>query len=82
MELNELTEKIIGAGIKVHRTVGPGLMESAYSECLCRELALQGIPFEREKELPVEYKGVKLDCGCRLDLLVVNPEAIAKFQRP
>ena len=72
MELNELTEKIIGAAIEVHRTLGPGLMESAYAECLRRELALQGIPFEREKALPVEYKGVKLDCGYRLDLLVAG----------
>jgi GxxExxY protein len=72
MELNELTEKIIGAAIEVHRTLGPGLMESAYAECLCRELSLQGIPFEREKALPVEYKGVKLDCGYRLDLLVAG----------
>jgi GxxExxY protein len=72
MELNELTEKIIGAAIEVHRALGPGLMESAYAECLCRELALQGIPFGREKSLPVEYKGVKLDCGYRLDLLVTG----------
>ncbi|MGD1001645.1 MAG: GxxExxY protein [Candidatus Brocadiia bacterium] len=72
MELNQLTEKIIGAAIEVHRTLGPGLMESAYAECLCRELSLQGIPFEREKALPVEYKGVRLDCGYRLDLLVAG----------
>jgi GxxExxY protein len=72
MELNQLTEKIIGAAIEVHRTLGPGLMESAYAECLCRELSLQGIPFEREKALPLDYKGVKLDCGCRLDLLVAG----------
>jgi GxxExxY protein len=72
MEMNELTEKIIGAAIEVHRTLGPGLMESAYAECLCRELSLQGIPFEREKALPVEYKGVKLDCGYKLDLLVAG----------
>jgi GxxExxY protein len=72
MELNELTEKIIGAAIEVHRTLGPGLMESAYAECLCRELALQEIPFERERALPVEYKGVKLDCGYKLDLLVAG----------
>jgi GxxExxY protein len=72
MELNQLTEKIIGAAIEVHRTLGPGLMESAYAECLCRELSLQGIPFEREKALPLDYKGVKLDCGCRLDPLVAG----------
>jgi GxxExxY protein len=72
MELNQLTEKIIGAAIEVHRTLGPGLMESAYAECLCRELSLQGIPFEREKALPLDYKGVKLDCGYTLDPLVAG----------
>ena len=66
----ELTEKIIGAAIEVHRTLGPGLLESAYEECLCRELNLCGLAFQRQVELPVEYKGVKLDCGYRLDLIV------------
>ena len=70
MELNQLTERIIGAAIEVHKALGPGLLESAYEECLCRELDLRGIPFERQKPLPVEYKGVRLDCGYRLDLLV------------
>lgn len=72
MELNRLTEQIIGAAIEVHRALGPGLLESAYEECLCRELALRGIPFERQRPLPVEYKGTKLDCGYRLDLLVAH----------
>lgn len=62
-DINRLTEAVIGAAIDVHRALGPGLLESAYEECLCRELALQGIPFERQKPLPVEYKGVNLDCG-------------------
>jgi len=70
IELNQLTEQIIGAAIEVHKAVGPGLLESAYEECLCRELALRSIPFEQQRPLPVEYKGTRLDCGYRLDLLV------------
>jgi GxxExxY protein len=66
----ELTERVIGAAIEVHRALGPGLLESAYEECLCHELHLRGIAFERQVPLPVEYKGVKLDCGYRLDLVV------------
>lgn len=65
-----LTERVIGAAIEVHRALGPGLLESAYEECLCHELYLQGIKFERQMPLPVEYKGVKLDCGYRLDIIV------------
>ena len=72
MEINELTERIIGAAIEVHRHLGPGLLESAYQKCLCRELELQNVPFECERMLPVQYKGVQLDCGYRLDLLVVG----------
>jgi GxxExxY protein len=67
---DELTEKVIGAAIEVHRSVGPGLLESAYQECLCRELSLRGIPFVRQLILPAEYKGVRLDCSYRIDLLV------------
>ena len=66
----ELTEKVIGAAIEVHRTLGPGLLESAYEECLCREFSLRGLAFQRQVPLPVEYKGVELDCGYRLDLIV------------
>ena len=66
----ELTSKIIAAAIEAHRALGPGLLESAYLACLVRELVLRGIPIEQEKPLPVEYKGVRLDCGYRLDLLV------------
>ena len=65
-----LTEQIIGAAVDVHRALGPGLLESAYEECLCHELHLRGLTFERQVSLPVEYKGVKLDCGYRLDLIV------------
>src|SRR5260370_39309331 len=66
----ELTEQIIGAAIEVHRLLGPGLLESAYEECLCHEPTIRKIPFRRQVPLPVEYKGVKLDCGYRIDLLV------------
>ena len=64
------TEQIIGAAIEVHRHLGPGLLESAYEECLCHELYLHGLQFERQKPLPLEYKGIKLDCGYRLDIVV------------
>ena len=70
MEINELTQTIIGAAIEVHKALGPGLLESAYEECLCKELSLRQIPFERQRPSPVEYKGMKLDCSYRLDLLV------------
>ena len=72
MTINDLTKTIIGAAIEVHRALGPGLLESAYEECLCEKLKLRGIPFERQKPLPVKYKGKQLDCGYRLDLLVAN----------
>ena len=67
---NHLSNKIIGAAIEVHRTLGPGLLESAYEECLCRELFHINIPFARQLPLPLYYKGIQLDCGYRLDLLV------------
>jgi GxxExxY protein len=69
-ELNELTEIVIGCAIEVHRSLGPGLLESTYEMCLCRELSLRNILFERQKPIPVIYKGVKLDCGYRADLIV------------
>ena len=72
MSVNQITEAIIGAAIEVHRALGPGLLESAYEECLCRELSLRHIPFERQRLLPVEYKGLSLDCGYRLDLLIAD----------
>jgi GxxExxY protein len=68
--LNELTDAIIGAAMEVHRTLGPGLLESTYETCLCRELAIRGIPFERQVPIPVGYKGIKLDCGYRADIVV------------
>ena len=72
MDINDLTGKVIDAAIEVHRILGPGLLESAYEECLCREFQLRKFPFERQKELLVEYKGIKLDCGYRLDIVVAN----------
>jgi GxxExxY protein len=68
--LNELTDAIIGAAMEVHRVLGLGLLESTYEMCLCRELSLRGIPFERQVPIPVDYKGVKLNCGYRADLVV------------
>ena len=70
IENDTLTEKIIGAAIEVHRVLGPGLLESAYEECLCHELRLSGIAFARQQPLPVVYKGVHLDVGYRLDVVV------------
>jgi GxxExxY protein len=72
MKVNQITEEIIGAAIEVHRALGPGLLESAYEECLCRELSLRQVPFERQRPLPVVYKGFRLDCGYRLDVLVAD----------
>ena|SRR6266478_3799347 len=68
--INQVSQVIIGAAIEVHRTLGPGLLESAYEQCLSHEFSLRQIPFERQKPLPVQYKGVELDCGYRLDFLV------------
>jgi GxxExxY protein len=70
LELELLTEKIIGAAIEVHRELGPGALESSYERCLAWELADRGLRFERQPELPVIYKGKRLDCGYRLDLVV------------
>ena len=70
MTERELTEKVIGCAIEVHRILRLGLLESTYQQCLAHELMLNAIPFRLEASLPVYYKGVKLDCGYRLDLLV------------
>jgi len=72
MDINELTGQIIGSAIEVHKTLGPGLLESAYEECLCHEFDLRGISYKRQHAIPVQYKGAKLDCGYRIDLLVDN----------
>jgi len=66
----QLTERIIGAAIEVHKVLGPGLMESAYQTCMMRELTIQGIQFETERQVPLEYKGVQLGISYRLDLVV------------
>lgn len=70
MTENEITEKVIGAAIEVHRTIGPGLLESMYEECLCIELKSMGIHFKRQVHLPINYKGVKLESSYRMDLLI------------
>jgi GxxExxY protein len=70
MSINDLTHQIIGAAIEVHRLLGPGLLESAYEECLCRELTLRNLKINRQLPVPVSYKDVKLECGYRLDLVV------------
>ena len=67
---NVLTDRIIGCAIEVHRNLGPGLLESVYEECLCYELSQIGLRFERQVHLPVTYKGIKLECGYKLDLVV------------
>ena len=68
--INKVTEGIIGAAIEVHRALGPGLLESVYSECLCSELSARGLSYERARPLEVEYKGRRVDCGYLLDLVV------------
>jgi len=70
LRYEELTERILGAVIEVHKILGPGLMESAYEECLCHELNLRALRFERQITVPVSYKGVNLDCGYKLDVLI------------
>jgi GxxExxY protein len=77
--INKTTEAVIGAAIEVHKHLGPGLLESAYEECLSHELNLRNIPFKRQVPLPVIYKGTKLDCGYRIDLLV-NEEVIVELK--
>src|SRR5258705_14016630 len=81
--LNELSRKVIGLCIEIHRELGPGLLESAYEECLAYELSKAGLRFERQRALPVRYKEVQLDCGYRLDLviedaLIVELKAVAE----
>jgi GxxExxY protein len=72
MEINQLSSKIIGAAIEVHKVLGPGLLESTYEKCLCHELKLRGLSFDNQKPLPLVFKGEKLDCGYRLDVVVEN----------
>ncbi|HNW96883.1 MAG TPA: GxxExxY protein [Bacteroidales bacterium] len=76
MKENEITEKIIGCAIKVHSNLGPGLLESAYKECLFYELIKSGLVVEKEKPLPLIYEEIKMECGYRIDLLVENSVVI------
>jgi GxxExxY protein len=83
MDINALTREIIGAAMRIHSVLGPGLLESAYRACLCRELELRGITYQVEVALPVTYQGVATDAGYRIDLLVedtviVELKAVAK----
>ncbi len=71
-EVNKVTEAVIGCAIEVHRELGPGLLESAYETCLCRELAISKMAFECQRPIPLVYKGVRLDCGYRADLVVAK----------
>lgn len=72
MELNEISREVIGAAIEVHKALGPGLLESAYEECVSYELKKKGVSLERQVPVPVVYKEVTLECGYRIDLLVEN----------
>ena len=76
MELNEITQKIIGCAIEVHKSLGPGLLESAYEECLSYELIKKGLNVKRQQPTPVVYKYIKLECGYRIDILVENSVVI------
>jgi GxxExxY protein len=66
----DVSERVLGACIEVHRCLGPGLLESVYEACVCREMVVRGIAFERQRALPIEYKGVQLECGYRMDLVI------------
>lgn len=72
MNENEVSRKVIGCAIEVHKALGPGLLESAYEECLAAEMKENGLKFDRQKPVPVVYRHVKLDCGYRVDFLVEN----------
>lgn len=86
MRFDDLSNKVIGCALNVHRELGPGLLESAYEQCLCYELSKAGIQFERQKELPVQYQDVRIDCGYRIDILVagqliIELKSVEKLQR-
>ena len=70
--LNKLSYEVIGAALEVHRTLGPGLLESSYRKCLCRELAVRQVSYQKEWPLPLNYKGLRLDCGYRMDIVVAR----------
>ena len=79
LQQEHLTESIIGAAVDVRRELGPGLLESAYEECFCHELHLRCLPFQRQVQLPVTYKGLKLDCGYKPDI-VVEEQVVLEFK--
>ena len=79
MEFGDLSRSVIGCAIEVHRNLGPGLLESTYRQCLAHELSQAGISFQMELPLPVRYKGILLDCGYRIDLLV-NGDVIVEIK--
>ena len=70
VKFDDLSNRVIGCALEVHRNLGPGLLESTYEQCLAHEFRLVELPFKLQHPLPVEYKGIKLDCGYRIDLLV------------
>jgi GxxExxY protein len=79
MEFDQISNQVIGCALEVHRVLGPGLLESTYEQCLAHELSLAGISFKLQFPLPVKYKGIKLDCGYRIDLFV-NDELIVELK--
>jgi GxxExxY protein len=79
VNFSDLSHHVIGCVIEVHRTLGPGLLESTYEQCFAHELKLQGISFLRQNPLPVEYKGLCLDCGYRIDIFV-NQQIILELK--
>lgn len=70
MNENEISKEVVGAALEIHKALGPGLLESVYEECMCRELSLRGLAFKRQVVVPLKYKDLKLESGLRLDLLV------------
>ncbi len=85
MEFEELSHRVIGCALEVHKALGPGLLESSYEHCLAHELSLAGVPFRLQHPLPVSYKGVLLDCGYRVDVfvderLIVELKRVEKVQ--
>src|ERR1019366_5587651 len=79
-DLNEVTRAVIAAAMEVHRHLGPGLLESAYQECVCYELSRMGLSFTREVHLPLSYKGLQLDCSYRVDLLVEDAVVVVELK--
>ena len=86
MEFDKLSNRVIGCAIEVHKNLGPGLLESTYEQCLAHELTLARIPFKLQAPLPVDYKGIRLSCGYRIDLfiedkLIVELKSVERLAR-